>query len=215
MTSGGAGMVHCLIRGDDAAFDTFTCTEDAPSYDATQEVPVYGVLDSGGNSLSKNVSGACLPHGSPRAGCGMDLTAPAREYAACKAQAAKEDWYCRTPGGGAIVHGKACENLCDDSLPTSLATCSIPTVAGSFEWKVSYAAQHGCTAVGGVSFDPSAKDASTTGMIQGMFCPASMQRGGPPKVDSAYGALQGQREWGDCYTPQTVFMGGHAVEGSR
>jgi hypothetical protein len=66
-----------------------------------------------------------------------------------------------------------------------------------------------------VSFDPSAKDASTTGMIQGMFCPASMQRGGPPKVDSEVGALQGQREWGDCYIPQTVLMGGHAVEGSR
>ena len=212
MTSGGAGMVHCLIRGDDAAFDTFTCTEDAPSYDATLEVPVYGVLDSGGNSLSKTFSGACLAHDSPRAGCQMDTSTPGREYAACKAQAAKEDWHCHT--GGAIVHGKDCEYLCDGPLSYSLATCSTPTVTGSFEWKVSYAARRGCTAVGGVSFDPSAKDASTTGMIQGMFCPATMQRGGPPKVDSYIGALQGQREWGDCYIPQTVPMGGHAVEGS-
>ena len=103
--------------------------------------------------------------------------------------------------------------------------CSAPDITGSFDWKLSYAARLGCTPVGGVSFDPAAKDAATTGMIQGMFCPASMQRGAPPKVDSEAGALGGQRAWGDCHTPQTVWSvvgsggsphGGytpHAVEG--
>ena len=208
-------MVHCLIRGDDAAFDTFTCTDTDPSHSATGAQ----VYDLNGNYNRFNVPG-CALHASKRAGCnvGDALPNPAagpptgnmspQDRVACKAQAKTESWdpsYCDPPGPGGCTLAH-----CGELYTTS--SCSINTVVGSFDWKMSYAARQGCTPVGGVSFDPAAKDAATTGMLQGVYCPAAMQQGAPPKIDSASGALKGQRAWGDCYVPQTVVLGGHAVE---
>ena len=129
-----------------------------------------------------------------------------QDVVACKAQAAKDDWKCQKLDGSA-ASGSECAYLCERlrlGYPETTG-CSAPDITGSFDWKLSYAARQGCTPVGGVSFDPAATDAATTGMIQGMFCPASMQRGAPPKVDSGAGALADKRAWGDCHTPQTVW----------
>ena len=288
-----AGMVYCLIRGDDAAFDSFTCTGHDPSHSATAVKSVVAVYsftctdssplhnatgveinlcgtngnyrvpgcaahdpphgecrmaptmsdqdvaeckvmvardypgggDCGcnqgtcdmycehGRQVEETVTCStpivsnpgCTSHTSPRAGCHMALTMSDADVATCKAQATKNGW---DPRGCEHQHLQI----------QASTTCSRKYVNGSFEWKMGYAARQGCTPVGGVSFDPAAKDAATTGMIQGMFCPGSMQLGAPPKVDisgdvaDGAGALKGRRAWGDCYVPQTVLETGHAVE---
>ena len=215
-TGGGAiaGMVHCLVRGDDAAYDTFTCTASDPSH-STTGVPITFNNPHNFTDVTKMVPG-CNATGrlSPRLQCRLHSnTMSDQDVVMCKAQAAKEDWKCLKLDGGA-GSGSECAYLCDHGrgrrsgymcgYPETTG-CSAPNITGSFDWKLSYAARQGCTPVGGVSFDPAAKDAATTGMIQGMFCPASMQRGAPSKVDSGAGALADKRAWGDCHTPQTVW----------
>ena len=207
-TGGGAiaGMVHCLVRGDDAAYDTFTCTASDPSHSATGVDILF--YDAHSNVVTKQVPGCNSSQtSSPRLKCSMSSdTMSDQDVVACKAQAAKDDWTCQKSDGSGTASGSECAYLCEHANGYLETTgCSAPDITGSFDWKLSYAAKQGCTPVGGVSFDPAAKDAATTGMIQGMFCPASMQRGTPPKVDSEAGALGGQRAWGDCHTPQTVW----------
>ena len=188
-------MVHCFIRGDDAAFDMFTCTDTDPSHSVTGAHVVdltYG---------AEPVPG-CAPHASKRAGCtfGSDQDCES-DTDSCGTMSPQDRVACKAKAATTGFDPAACEATGNDYPVPSSLTCSAPVV-GSFNWKMSYAARQGCTPVGGVSTD----------MIQGMYCPASMQQGAPPKTDSAIGTLKGQRAWGDCYVPQTACAGGHAVE---
>ena len=83
------------------------------------------------------------------------------------------------------------------------ASCYVQNIAGSFSWKISWAIMQGCEPVGSIVFAPHDDTACPSCMIQAMLCPASMQQGDPPLVDTNYGNLAEPRKWGDCYVPQT------------
>ena len=91
------------------------------------------------------------------------------------------------------------------------ASCYVQNIAGSFSWKISWAIMQGCEPVGSIVFAPHDDTACPSCMIQAMLCPASMQQGDPPLVDTNYGNLAEPRKWGDCYVPQTKAVAGHAA----
>ena len=89
------------------------------------------------------------------------------------------------------------------------ATCTTTagTIKGSFEWKVDYALQHGCELTGSVTAIPAPLQ-----FVQELKCPAAMQSGKPPRVDSMSAAQDHQRPWGECHIPQTPSIDYHAVK---
>ena len=160
-----------------------------------------------------------------------------------------DDIFC-PPAEPAVVGSTRCPCLGDG---ISSGSCLMPIlIEGSFSWKMSYAAQQGCTLAGGplmvpgqtpgqiaassgtwVNADGSALSASAN-LVQAMHCPASMQAGEPPTVNTCFfpptswgdnsdrlpegevNHMDGTRAWGDCYIPQTKAVGStesaHAVE---
>ena len=111
------------------------------------------------------------------------------------------------------------------------------TISGSFDWKATYTAAHGCVPVGGTYWEPGvgdAKDKAPGAPNQAFFCPAAMQAGLGPEVVSPGQTLgstncqttgQGDstpepnggatwkdyaavpRSWGECHIPQTETLG--------
>jgi len=82
--SGGAladisDKVHCTIRGDDAAHDTFTCS--ASSQWHAGDAIVFGTHYTGPG---------CKAHPTPRANCYVQLSATPHDFDACTAAENKD-----------------------------------------------------------------------------------------------------------------------------
>jgi hypothetical protein len=166
------GMVHCTIgETDDECFETFVCTEDSLGY----KVDAFKV------DLELSYAG-CVAHTVVAGRCSeweTTLHLTAGGLAQCEADSLREGW-------------QGPEQSCAD-LGTTETHSS--TIAGSTDWKHTWAANEGCRPDGAGAF----------------FCPASMQNGTPPKLDTKTGAMNGQRAWGECYVPQTDSEDSHAV----
>ena len=236
----GQPMAHCLIRGNDAAYESFSCSPDSPAYtpDGFQiQTSVYSPVTfavAPGCSTpqwARAKTSLCdNTHMGDHGTCTGLIAAASGEY---EDQDPKE--VC-PPDGQGSGSGTGVDQPADGSTHPTLTwavtvaasndgadwttvqatvhqqrSCAA-AIEGSFGWKMSYAAQQGCRPVGSPIIPPSStSDDPSDDMIQGMYCPASMQQGAPPFVDGPEGELTVQRSWGDCYIPQTKAAGGHAV----
>ena len=205
--------VQCFIRGDDVAYETFVCSPDSPAWstDGFTVRSAHGVSAVPGCATStwtENAAQSCpAPAGHAgdaggSSGSGDESTCVAIMAESTDDVASDPKVVC--PSGADIFR---VENFDYNGLIVSIprtVTC-VGSIGGSFEWKVSYAVQQGCEPLG----SPFVQHGSFS---QAMFCPATMQHGDPPMIDSEDGQLAGQRAWGDCYIPQPKATGGH-VEG--
>ena len=205
--------VQCFIRGDDVAYETFVCSPDSPAWstDGFTVRSAHGVSAVPGCATStwtENAAQSCpAPAGHAgdaggSSGSGDESTCVAIMAESTDDVASDPKVVC--PSGADIFR---VENFDYNGLIVSIprtVTC-VGSIGGSFEWKVSYAVQQGCEPLG----SPFVQHGSFS---QAMFCPATMQHGDPPMIDSEEGQLAGQRAWGDCYIPQPKATGGH-VEG--
>ena len=236
--------VHCLIRGDDLAYEMFVCSPDSPAYTddgfavlVTGHLPIVvagcttpewkrartrlcdnsrmGDIGTCVGLLAGSLASTCgYPKtcGDPKTTCPIDGQAPPPDRPIpAHATMAENQAADRMPADGSWAVGPLSEYAIPEMFSKN-RSCTA-AIEGSFDWKMSYAAKQGCKPVGGPLIPPDATGDPTTNIIQGMYCPAAMQAGEPPRVDASAGELTGQRSWGDCYIPQTNVDGGHATEG--
>lgn len=121
---------------------------------------------------------------------------------------------CRSCSNITAINTTSCpafdKNCCSkdfiSTCPTDPHNCGPREIAGSFEWKLTWAAAAGCKDVGSVAYVGGTD--STQGvrtMLQ--VCPAALLHGAPPLIDSAAGPLTEARRAGECHIPQTPYLG--------
>jgi hypothetical protein len=118
---------------------------------------------------------------------------------------------CKSCSNTTAVNTNFDKNCCSkdfiSTCPRDPHDCGPHEIAGSFEWKLTWAAAAGCKDVGSVAYVGGTD--STQGvrtMLQ--VCPAALLHGSPPLIDSSAGQLTEPRRAGECHIPQTPYLGG-------
>ena len=89
--------------------------------------------------------------------------------------------------------------------PGQQQPANLNLIAGSFEWKLSWAAAHGCRDVAYVSGGTDDPAAGVRTMLQ--VCPKALMEGSAPLLDSRVGQATAPRRAGECHIPQTPYLG--------
>jgi hypothetical protein len=274
-----SGMVHCVVKGDDLCWLSFTCTDAASAHDKVQVESTYWA--NGTRRMSRNetlrMPGCNARIITAREGgrsCFATATMTEHQQSECTARDRGPDtkgpctnfapldgfsdppqeYNCAflPPNASPVVNSASSQcKFPRDYLKLNVTTGCNPgwsrvghpvggpdgtfdpqaaTISGSFHWKVTYAAAHGCVPVGGTYWEPGDAQAKAPGAPnQAFFCPAAMQAGLGPEVVSQGSTLVANfsisredqsmiepnggatwkdyaaapRSWGECHIPQT------------